>query len=235
MEMNKELCFVIEKKKLYLEKILVEYNDIPIFYLCRNDDEYYLVLCSNIDEEKYIIVKPARMEVLDMLNGKLSMRDIILRQESFWKVVAGEDISMDSVEMRPITQIEYEALPYEDAFYEIPSPDMEEYVRQLESQLLTEDYKEIYEKQQDIQGIEGYLVEEPHYLSLEKASLIEAKVMIEIINSFENLLSISAEDNRKILQGSFSETFEVEKKIIPESARFDFQIDNSQIDMFIAA
>ena len=102
MEMNKELCFVIEKKKLYLEKILVEYNDIPIFYLCRNDDEYYLVLCSNIDEEKYIIVKPARMEVLDMLNGKLSMRDIILRQESFWKVVAGEDISMDSVEMRPI-------------------------------------------------------------------------------------------------------------------------------------
>lgn len=114
--MNKELCFIIDKRKLYLEKVLVEYNDIPIFYLCRSEEEYYLVLCSNIEEEKYIIVKPAKLEVLDMLNGELAMRDIILHQESFWEVSAGEDISQDRVEIKPIDQIEYEALPYENTF-----------------------------------------------------------------------------------------------------------------------
>ena len=35
--MSRELCFRIMEKELYLEKILVDYNEIPIFYLCTDD------------------------------------------------------------------------------------------------------------------------------------------------------------------------------------------------------
>lgn len=234
MEMNKELCFIIDKKKLYLEKVLVEYNDIPIFYLCRAEDEYYIVLCSNIEDEKYIIVKTVKMQLLNMLKGKLSMRELILCQDSFWEVTAGEEILQDDVEKRPICQIEYGALPYEDAYYEIPSQEIEDYIQQFENKLIMGDYEEIYEKQQAIQGTEGYLIEEPHTLSLEKVS-IEVKDLIEVISSFENLLSISADHTRKTLYGSFSDTLEVKKNIIPESGGFNLQIDGSQIDIFMAA
>lgn len=233
--MNKELCFIIDKRKLYLEKVLVEYNDIPIFYLCRSEEEYYLVLCSNIEEEKYIIVKPAKLEVLDMLNGELAMRDIILHQESFWEVSAGEDISQDRVEIKPIDQIEYEALPYENTFYEIPSPDMEEYVRQFENHLMMGNYEEIYEKQQEAQETVGYSIEELYDISFEKSLSLEIKDLIEVITSFKNLMRISVEYNRTILEESFSEMSEVEKRIMPENVCLDFQIDSEQTDMFIAA
>ena len=33
--MGKELCFIIENENIYLEQVLVNYIDIPIFFLCR--------------------------------------------------------------------------------------------------------------------------------------------------------------------------------------------------------
>lgn len=235
MEMNKELCFIIDEKKLYLEKVLVEYNDIPIFYLCRNENEYYIVLCSDMEGETYIIVKPTRLEVLDLLHGKLSMQDIILNQKLFWKVSAGEDISQDNVETNTVDQIEYEALPYEDAFYEIPSPDMEEFVRQFENQLMTGDYKEIYENQQEIQEITAYSIQEQQDILFEESLSLEIKNLIEVIYSFERLLYISTEYRKIIPQESFSEISGTEKKIMPESVYLDFQIEDDQNDIFTAA
>ena len=34
--MNKKLCFNIENQYLYLEQVLVDYMDIPIFFLCKD-------------------------------------------------------------------------------------------------------------------------------------------------------------------------------------------------------
>ena len=55
--MNTELCFYIEKKDIYLEQILVDYMNVPIFFLCKDDKQYYLALCSNMDELNYIVVQ----------------------------------------------------------------------------------------------------------------------------------------------------------------------------------
>ena len=41
--MNNVVCFIIGGKSLYLEKVLVEFNDIPVFFICHNEDEYYAV------------------------------------------------------------------------------------------------------------------------------------------------------------------------------------------------
>ena len=48
--MEATLCFNIEGIELYLEQVLVDYNDIPIFFLCTGEREQYLALCYDLDE-----------------------------------------------------------------------------------------------------------------------------------------------------------------------------------------
>ena len=49
--MNKELCFILENKNVYLDHILVDYEYVPIFLLCKDDEcQYYLALCTNINQ-----------------------------------------------------------------------------------------------------------------------------------------------------------------------------------------
>ena len=44
--MNKELCFIIENKKIYLEQILVDYMEIPLFFLMqRKRTALYRFVC----------------------------------------------------------------------------------------------------------------------------------------------------------------------------------------------
>ena len=48
--MNKELCFILENKNVYLDHILVDYEYVPIFLLCKDDEcQYYLELFTNIE------------------------------------------------------------------------------------------------------------------------------------------------------------------------------------------
>ena len=75
--MDKELCFNIENINLYLEQTLVDYLDIPIFFLCRGEKQYYAALCTNIDELSYIVVKLSLMDVYNLLHGSIPMRDVI--------------------------------------------------------------------------------------------------------------------------------------------------------------
>lgn len=112
---------------------------------------------------------------------------------------------------------------------------MEEYVRQFENHLMMGNYEEIYEKQQEAQETVGYSIEELYDISFEKSLSLEIKDLIEVITSFKNLMRISVEYNRTILEESFSEMSEVEKRIMPENVCLDFQIDSEQTDMFIAA
>ena len=52
--MKKTLCFILENKNLYLDKVLVSFNDTPIFYTCLDQNSnYYLVLCTDLNNFNY--------------------------------------------------------------------------------------------------------------------------------------------------------------------------------------
>ena len=89
--MNKELCFNIENENLYLEQILVDYMDIPIFFLCEGENQYYVALCTDIDELSYIVAKLSLLDVYNLLHGKIPMRDAILKQNEYWDIVSGDE------------------------------------------------------------------------------------------------------------------------------------------------
>ena len=101
--MNKELCFILENKNVYLDHILVDYEYVPIFFLCKDDEcQYYLALCTDIENGEYIVVKISLLSVYNLLHGNIAMRDVILNQKIFWKVVSGDEIKNDIVNEYPI-------------------------------------------------------------------------------------------------------------------------------------
>lgn len=124
MECNvteKILCFLINDKELYLERILVEYDKIPIFFLCRNEDMRYLCLCYDIDNLRYYIVSVSTKNVFNLLHGKTPMRDIFLNRSKYWDISAGQESGKDVVKECPIADLDQDVLPNKNAYYEAPS------------------------------------------------------------------------------------------------------------------
>lgn len=132
--MNSKLCFRIEGIELYLEQVLVDYMDIPIFFLCKGEGNYYLVLCTDIDELNYIIVKLSMNDVYKLLHGEGSIRNIILKQDEYWNVISGEEISLDEIERLSISELDVGLLPKENVYFEIVSTKLENYVKKFDTE-----------------------------------------------------------------------------------------------------
>ena len=132
--MNSNLCFRIEGIELYLEQVLVDYMDIPIFFLCKGESNYYLVLCTDIDELNYIIVRLSMNGLYELLHGEEPIRNIILKQKEYWNVISGEETSLDKVEKLSIPELDVSLLPKEDVYFKIVSTKLENYVKKFDIQ-----------------------------------------------------------------------------------------------------
>ena len=130
--MNSKLCFRIEGIELYLEQVLVDYMDIPIFFLCKGEGNYYLVLCTDMDELNYIIVRLSMNNVYELLHGGESIRNTILKQNEYWNVISGREIPLDEIERLSISELDVGLLPKENVYFEIVSMKLENYVKKFD-------------------------------------------------------------------------------------------------------
>lgn len=131
--MDKELCFCIEGNKLYLEQILVDYNDIPIFFVCKDNAAYYIALCSDIEELSYIIASLSDIDLYNLLHGTLSMREVIIKHENYWEIISGEKIESDIVTYKPMKEIDCSVLPEEGAYFDILTDEVSSYVKKFDN------------------------------------------------------------------------------------------------------
>ena len=131
---NSNLCFRIEGIELYLEQVLVDYMDIPMFFLCKGESNHYLVLCTDIDELNYIIVRLSMNGLYELLHGEEPIRNIILKQEEYWNVISGEEISLDKVGGLSISELDVSLLPKENTYFEIVSTKLENYVKKFDTE-----------------------------------------------------------------------------------------------------
>lgn len=138
--MEKELCFKINSQELFLDQVLVEYNNIPVYYICKNDNEaYYIVLCTDIDEEKYVIVNIQIEDIINLLKQRLTMRDIILEKKTYWDIVAKENIDEDVCKQYDINNIDIEDMPSKESYFLITSQQHKKYLNELESIIQSND------------------------------------------------------------------------------------------------
>lgn len=138
--MKKIKCFAINGIELFLEVVLIEYDSIPMLFLCKANKEYYLVLCTDTENLSYIIINPKVEDIIKMLEGKMAMKDIFSAQEHFWDVESGEEISDDNVTLKKITEIDETVLPFEGEVYEIISDEVREYLMKLKKRNYQESY-----------------------------------------------------------------------------------------------
>lgn len=57
-----------------MERVLVDYNCVPIFFICKDENNRYLALNSEPDNSAYIVVKISDADAYDLLHGNIPMR-----------------------------------------------------------------------------------------------------------------------------------------------------------------
>ncbi len=135
--MDQELCFCLNGVDLWREHLLVTYNHVPIYFLCKDQDgAFYIALNCDIDQDDYIVAKVSPQDVLDLLEGTLSMAGIILKQSHFWAISAGDNPEDDHCEERSMHLIPHEDLPDADGYLWKDDPDNLAYRKKLELELL---------------------------------------------------------------------------------------------------
>ena len=133
--MEKELCFVIEGTKLYLEQVLVDYNEIPVFYVCSSDMGWYLVLCTDIDKQIFYVVKVKLLTISDLLEKNITMRGALLSGSLYWEIFSADQVEDDVVNSLKRQQICAEYLPKEGAFFSTFSEELRAYKERVQRKL----------------------------------------------------------------------------------------------------
>lgn len=126
--------FIIEGEKLYVEQILVYHNEIPIFFICCNENKTkrFLALCTNIEKDDYIIVYIDSNTIIDMLKKRITMRDVFYKQQYCWQIFTAENIEDDVIIKIKSNELQDNVLPVKGAFFELSCPEHEKYLLKLE-------------------------------------------------------------------------------------------------------
>ena len=133
--MDKQIFFVIDGKELELDKVLVEFNEAPIFFVCKLEQTYYISSCIDMENERYIAAKIKLNSLAKMLRGTITMRDLILQAQAFWDITVGKDISEDIVIEKSAESILTDALPYEGEYLTLATKDLKEYAEKIDALL----------------------------------------------------------------------------------------------------
>ncbi len=138
--MSKELCFKIEKKNVYMEQILVDYMDVPIFFLCKDKKQFYIVLCSDVEKLVYIVEKISSENVRELIHGYIPMRDVFYKEKEYWEVVSGEKIDDDIIVKKSVGDIDTSALPEEGACFKALTEEILSYIRKFDENYFSSKY-----------------------------------------------------------------------------------------------
>lgn len=124
-------CFTINGNELYLVLNLVDFNGIPLYFICKdNTGQYYICLCYDIDYEKYIIVKTDIDRIYKLLTQNITMRDIITMESEFLDVsILGEE---DICLLKDMKDINFDILPDKNSYFNITNEHfLEEFLNEI--------------------------------------------------------------------------------------------------------
>lgn len=136
--MEDTVFFVIDGKELIVEQVLVEYNEAPIYFVCKDEKNYYIASCIDLEKERYFVATVELSSLAKMLHGQISMRNFLLHSKEYWDVIVGKDISQDLVVRKTIAEVCLDDLPYENAFFTVATKEIERFVEKVDAKLYDE-------------------------------------------------------------------------------------------------
>lgn len=130
----KNESFIINNEKLYCEQILI-FCDLPLLFICVDEKEnHYIVLCSDSENLDYIISKVSVFEILNLLNKKITMREIFVQSSEKWRIKTAELKENDLIEK--VNSFSDSELPDENVYFEIFDEKLFEYKKNLTLKLI---------------------------------------------------------------------------------------------------
>lgn len=117
--MNSKVLFRIGSKSLCREENLVIVQ-APVFFVCKDSDEQrYLVLLMDFDEDEYLICPVSDQDLFLMLVGKIPMRKPFLTAKNLYLVKAGKKPDDDDIKEVKCSDLSDDVLPDENAMFVI--------------------------------------------------------------------------------------------------------------------
>lgn len=141
---DKILCFKIDGNDLYLLISLVHFNEIPIFFLCRDKNGVtYAVQCTDTEDLNYYVVQVSRKNILELLNNTLTIRDFMNSSNKKWEIQSGENIEDDIV--KQIEILNKEDLVDEGVFLKLNNKEIEVFKDKINKEINIEFTKQKYQ------------------------------------------------------------------------------------------
>lgn len=108
---KKTLCFIVENKHLYLDKVLAEVN-FPMLFVCKDEENAsYMAMCIDAYHLTYLIRKCEDAEIEDCSSGRTTLKDFWKIPGECWKVYTQNEISKDKVVPTQSSEIADSDLP----------------------------------------------------------------------------------------------------------------------------
>jgi len=122
---------------LYLHKVLLQIDIPPLLFVCTDSNgKYYLGECIDSYEfpYQYLIVPTTPDILIKMLNNKIAMYDAFRMSSDkiAFKVREAEELRNDIVCLLQIDDVLDEDLPSKEAFFEIDTGDIKNYLSKLQ-------------------------------------------------------------------------------------------------------
>jgi hypothetical protein len=139
-KMSDKIFFIIDQKTLFLDKMLVTFNEIPVFFVCRSQNDYYIALGIDSENEEYFLSQVSLKNLSRMLNGAITMRDLLLMGYRFWSIIAGRTVTEDVVTEIAPSNIPMADLPYEGEYLQLATKELKQYASQINNLLYSGTY-----------------------------------------------------------------------------------------------
>lgn len=222
--MDKELCFIINGENLYLDISLIEFQDIPMFFICKSNSNYYVALCIDDENVEYILIEANANSLLKMLRSDIEMRDLYKVANKFWTIKPGNSPEDDEVTEHSIEHLDDSFLPIEGARYEVFDDSVLEYINLFE--------KNIYDDLNfnDV-NIPKTLIPTSTYYDVSQLwidSLVNGLKSYKNISSKESQLDISIIKDKDVLLSDF----ELKTELIKNELQIDKCNYNSKVNEF---
>ena len=130
--MDKEICFRIDSKNLYIDEYLVELN-LPIFFICKDDNNLkYAVMCINTTNLTYVLCRVTIQSILKMLKNNLSLYDFFISSDEKWYLTSGNTIEDDKCEK--FQKLPENLLPQKNTFLDLHNLKIQTYIERLQNE-----------------------------------------------------------------------------------------------------
>lgn len=132
---NHRHYFTINGIPLYIEKVLLFFQEIPFLFVCMDDKgNKYFCLCQDTDKGTHIICNVSTDTLLKYLKSEISFTNMYESTDTFYKVEVGEkeDFSDDIITEMKSNKIKDNIIYDEEVYFNAYLDYQKQYIRKLE-------------------------------------------------------------------------------------------------------